>query len=97
MVRLRHVDPWMLFVPNNHCRTLLEFRLNAESGALCDTITLDVPADLDRCLCLYLEGGQKPFARSRFFTIPGLDLVFDTRTCAFYEFPDVCIALVCCR
>jgi hypothetical protein len=94
MVRLRCVDQRTLFIPNNPCRTLLEFRLNAESGALCDTVTLDVLV-LDVDNHLEFGGGQKQFARSPFLTIPSVGLVFDTRTRAFYEFPDLCIALVC--
>jgi len=37
--------------------TLLEFRLDGESGALCDTVTLDVPVS-DVCQYLELYGGQ---------------------------------------
>ena len=94
MVRLRCVDPRTLLF-NIPCRTLLEFRLNAETGALCDTVTLDVPvSDVKRNL--EFDGGQKLFARSPFLTLPNQNLVFDTRTRVFYEFPDLCIALVCC-
>jgi hypothetical protein len=94
VVRLRYVDPRTLLF-NIPYRTLLEFRLNAESGALCDTVTLDVPVSVvDREL--ELDGGQKLFAHSPFLTLPNQNLVFDTRTRVFYEFPDLCIALVCC-
>ena len=88
MVRLRHVDPRTVFIPNNPCRTLLELRLNEESGALCDTVILDVPV-LDVDCHLELDGGQKLFARSPFLTIPSQRLAFDMRTRVFYEFPDL--------
>ena len=93
---------WYVFVlsicgrflfPTTPCRTLLEFQLNAESGALYDTVTLDVPVlNVDRDL--ELDGGQKLFARSPFLTIPNQNLVFDTRTRVFYKFSDSCIAVV---
>jgi hypothetical protein len=82
LVRLRYVDSRTPFIPNP-CRTLLEFRLNGESGALCDTVTLDVPvADVARFL--ELNGGQTLFVRSPFLTIPCQHLVFDTRTRVFF-------------
>jgi hypothetical protein len=62
LVRLRYVDSRTPFIPNP-CRTLLEFRLNGESGALCDTVTLDVPA-ADVAQFLELNGGQTLFVRS---------------------------------
>jgi len=72
--------------------TLLEFRLDAESGALCETIILDVPVSRDdRRLELY--GGQKPLVCPPFLTIPSQNLVFDTRTRVFYGFPNFRIAL----
>ena len=72
----------MLFIPNNLCRTLLEFRLNAESGALCDTITLEIPVS-DAHFHLKF-GADFKFARSPFLTIPSQDLIFDTRTRTFF-------------
>ena len=95
MVCLRYVNPWTPFIPNNPCRTLLEFRLNAESSALYDIVILDVPVS-DVARHLELDGGQKLFSRSPFLTIPSQRLVFDMRTRAFYGFPDFCITLVCC-
>jgi len=76
--------------------TLLEFRLNAESGVLCDTVTLDVPVldGIDRHP--QLDSEQALFACSPFLSMSEQDLVFDTRTRVFYKFPDLRIALVCC-
>ena len=82
------------FYSHRPCRTLLEFRLDAESGALCDTVILDVPVSHVHGLVLF--GGQKPLVCSPFLAIPSQSLVFDTRTRAFYEFPNFRIALVCC-
>ena len=97
VVRPRYVVPRTLFIPNNSCRRLLEFRLNAESGTLYDTATLDVSV-LNVCgLPGHGSGfGQKLLAHSPFLVIPGQSLVFDTRTRVFYKFPDLNdVALVC--
>ncbi|KAG6377958.1 hypothetical protein JVT61DRAFT_14752 [Boletus reticuloceps] len=72
--------------------TLLEMRLNAESGAVCDTVTWDIPvSEVDEDP--ELDNGQALFARSRFISIPHQSLIFDTRTRTFYEFPEFRIAL----
>ena len=87
-----------LFIPNNPCRTLLEFRLDAESGALCDTVILDVPvlrAGVDRRLGDY--DGREPLVRPPFLTMQSQSLVFDIRTRVFYKFPAPSIALVCLK
>ena len=88
-------DPQASVIPNNFHRTLLEMRLDAESGALRDTVVLDVPTsnipDSDN---LELDGGQKLFAPSRFLYIRSQSLVFDTRTRVFYEFLEFFIARV---
>ncbi|KAF8121107.1 hypothetical protein EV363DRAFT_1589108 [Boletus edulis] len=71
---------------------LLEMRLNAESGAVCDTVTWDIPvSEVDEDP--ELDNGQTLFARSRFISIPHQSLIFDTRTRTFYEFPEFRIAL----
>ncbi|KAH0834257.1 hypothetical protein J3R83DRAFT_11613 [Lanmaoa asiatica] len=82
--------------------TLLEFRLNAESGVLCDTVTLDVPIPC-RGYC-EIDRGRGPLAQSPFLCIsprlwvpnPYPYLVFDTRTRVFYEFPKFRVVLVGC-
>lgn len=96
MVRLRFIDSQAAVIPDNSHRTLLEFRLDAESGALPDTVSLDVPAiNLFKSGPLRLDGGQKLLARSRLLSIPNRLLIFDTRTRVFYEFPEFRVARVC--
>ncbi|KAF8126277.1 hypothetical protein EV363DRAFT_1174348 [Boletus edulis] len=67
--------------------TLLEFRLDAESGAVCDTVTWDIPvSEMDDDP--ELDNGQELFAHSRFLFIPHQSLIFDTQTRTFYELPE---------
>ena len=95
MVRPRHIDPRMFFIPKNPCRTLLELRLDAESGALRDTVIFDVP--VSRASDRHFGLNEEPPPGPPFLAIQSQGLVFDTRTRVFYDFPDPSIALVCLK
>ena len=66
------------------------------SLARCATLPPWIIPQFDVDHHLELGYGLLPFAHSRFLTILLEGLVFDTRTRIFYQFPDLCIALVCC-
>ncbi|KAI9457373.1 hypothetical protein HD554DRAFT_1780831 [Boletus coccyginus] len=69
-----------------------EFRINGESGLLCDTIPIDFPERgvVDSDVTPYIVGHLK---QSPFLVIEPLYLVFDTRTRLFHELPKFRIAM----
>ncbi|KAH0834259.1 hypothetical protein J3R83DRAFT_11615 [Lanmaoa asiatica] len=82
--------------------TLLEFRLNAESGVLCDTVALEIPVS-SPYYYPEINRGRGPLAQSPFLCIrlrswswvpdPTLELVFDTRTRVLYDLPKFRVVL----
>ncbi|KAF8121086.1 hypothetical protein EV363DRAFT_1366835 [Boletus edulis] len=69
---------------------LLEFRVHGESGHLSYSVSLDVPTGaryIGGSVCLISDN-------TPFLYIMGQDLVFDTRTRTFYEFPEFATELV---
>ncbi|KAI9457378.1 hypothetical protein HD554DRAFT_2143028 [Boletus coccyginus] len=67
----------------------IEFRINGESGLLCDTIPINI-SEYGVLDTPYIAGRLK---QSPFLSIHPLHMVFDTRTRLFHEFPEFRIAL----
>lgn len=65
-------------------RQMLEFRLNDDTGELCDSAAIDPPSACGRLRKVELDPGS---LTSRFLFIPAAPygLVFDTCTHVFYE------------
>ena len=64
--------------------------MNGETGKPISVAAFDIPPSEPDPYEVELEGGN-----SSFLYISGPELVLDTRTRLFYEFPKFCIALVC--
>lgn len=79
----------LIFRCSSH-RRLLEFCFNSKSVKPCVVNAFDVPAFKLEPNGVELEGGN-----SLFLCICGPNLIFDTRTRIFYEFPKFFFALVC--
>ena len=75
------------------CRTLLEFQVDADSGALRGTVSLDVPiSNFHWFPSLHALWALYDLSQSRFISVE--QLVFDKRTRTFYKFPKFRIARV---
>lgn len=81
---------WLISDYESLCRKLLKFRLNVETGELCDATVLDSP----ECL---LRKAELDAGNSHILFIPALPhgLVLDTRTSIFYELPQLQDMVVC--
>ena len=88
-VSILSLSPGTSHTPNPD-RKFIEFRINGESGLLCDTIPINVPGR-GFLGTPDIVGNLK---QSPFLFVEPLYMVFDTRTRLLHEFPEFRIAMV---
>ena len=75
---------------NSTYRTLFEFLADDNSGKLTGPIIFDVPDHASRVTSLHVENGDTSFLHiSQSLGLLAETVVFDTRNCTFYEFPEL--------